>query len=341
MLRAFRRWSARRRLGWLLASPGIVFASPLSTVTVAHAQVGLDAARKLFTEALADEQAERFQIALDKYREVGRVKDTAPVRFRIGMCLESLGHLAEAAEAYRAANALAKGDPEQRKVERASGERLASVTPRLAHLAVVLEGGPYTDLEVQVDGRVGDSVAIATPDGIVVDPGRHTLHASAAGTTPFSSEVALGEGGRSAITVRLVPDAPRAAPPPPVPIAVAPPPSHARRTAGFVTLGVGAAFVAGGAIALVVRENSARTVVDACPESVCPLARKSEIEAAKSRAAAMGPLGGVLGGLGLVGLGVGTYLVLTSPSAPSGTSAGGVALRLTPTLGGVELGGRW
>src|SRR3954463_7695150 len=57
-------------------------------------------ARRLFSEALHDEEGKHFDVALEKFRRVQGVRDTIAIRYRIGACLEGLGRLHEASEAF-------------------------------------------------------------------------------------------------------------------------------------------------------------------------------------------------------------------------------------------------
>ena len=60
----------------------------------------LEQAREIFGKALADENAGRYDAALEKYRMVLTVKETPSVRFRIGACLKAQKKLVEARDAF-------------------------------------------------------------------------------------------------------------------------------------------------------------------------------------------------------------------------------------------------
>jgi len=60
-------------------------------------------ARVLFEQAEADEDGERWSEALEKLRDVARVKLTAGVRYHIALCEEHLGRLVRALGDYREA----------------------------------------------------------------------------------------------------------------------------------------------------------------------------------------------------------------------------------------------
>src|SRR6476469_7624660 len=74
----------------------------------AHAQSeqDLQRARELFQEAYKDEQEKRYDVALEKFRQVAQVKESAQVRYRIASVLESMNRLREARDAYRACAAM-------------------------------------------------------------------------------------------------------------------------------------------------------------------------------------------------------------------------------------------
>jgi hypothetical protein len=88
-----------RPLGrWLWITPVLVALFPLFQGSDARAQAqsnngvdGLDAARKLFADALRDEENGDFVSALEKFGRVRSVRDTASIEYRVGTCYEGLG----------------------------------------------------------------------------------------------------------------------------------------------------------------------------------------------------------------------------------------------------------
>jgi hypothetical protein len=103
-----------------------------------------------------------------------------------------------------------------------------------------------------------------------------------------------------------------------------------RATIGYVTLGAGAAVVATGAY-FGIHAYSLKRDAD-CSGKVCSPAGHSTIEDAQTSAT----LSTVFFGVGLAAIGVGTYLVLSKPSADNKT-----AILVTPavatTFGGFAL----
>ncbi len=89
-------------------------------------------------------------------------------------------------------------------------------------------------------------------------------------------------------------------------------PNAARRTIGYVTLGVGVASLLGAGVSLGVRQSALGDVDGACPtHAACPPSLASTV----SRGRVASTLVNVLGGLGVVATGAGIALILASPSS--------------------------
>jgi hypothetical protein len=107
----------------------------------------------------------------------------------------------------------------------------------------------------------------------------------------------------------------------------------------------GGALVASGAVLLLIRSADVSTLNRDCPGGLCRAgSNRGELESTRDRALVEGPLGLALGAAGVIGAGVGGYLVWSadrraSTPAPrpssarvttwSGPSAFGVAVRGT------------
>jgi len=90
-----------------------------------------------------------------------------------------------------------------------------------------------------------------------------------------------------------------------------------RRTIGYVLGGVGIAGVLGFAGLNIYANSTFGTPTDDCSGSVCS---KSDMKNAESKGTLVGLSYGMLG-VGVVGLGLGTFLVLTDGSSPSSSTA--------------------
>jgi hypothetical protein len=288
----------------------------------------LEAARKLFADAVADEDAKRFDTALEKFRRVAAVKDTANVRYRIATCLESLGRRAEALSNYEASVKLGEQEKAGPDVLRASREHAAELDRVVPRLTIVLPADAPATTDVRVDDAPVDRAALA--DGLPLDVGHHTIRATAPGDTPFETAVTLPEGGHVSISVTLTPVAP---PPPAGPPAgqtlgqppagrsgdvEQPPvaPSHPSHVGAWIAIGVGGALAVGSVVTFVVQQSNISTINNDCNNNpgACPPTHKQDVQAAQSAASWQGPLAIGLAAGAVVGLGIGTWLLLSTPS---------------------------
>jgi tetratricopeptide (TPR) repeat protein len=168
---------------WLAASSALALPSRGQSAPAPRTEEELAAARKLFADALNEEQARRFDVALEAFRRVREVRDTAPVEYRIGTCLEGLGRLAEALSAYDAAVRLGEGDAAQADLVAGSRDRIDVLSKRVAHLSLTPSSHAAPDAEMRVDGT-------RRPAGdIVLDPGSHRVEATASGAAPFQRDI--------------------------------------------------------------------------------------------------------------------------------------------------------
>jgi hypothetical protein len=332
------------------------FVAALALATVAapaqaQTKSELAAARNLFQEAVTDEQAKRFDVALEKFRQVQAVRDTTHVRYRIAACLEALGKLGESSASYEAAIQLGEADAKSSDVVRSAKERIAELKKRMPALTITLSEKAPPDAEVEVDHEKIPSSALGAP--LALDPGVHDVSGSATNVPPFHTSLTLAEGARVSLVVPL--DRPAVAAVTPAPMLVerptpADPDKHpmpsstdgGRRTWGFVALGTGGALLVTSGVVLLLRHNDIATLDDACHNGgVCPRSREAELTRVRSRAVTEGPVAGVLAAGGLVAAGIGVWLLASGPDAKA-TSARQrpvVGAFATPSAGGVDLAG--
>jgi hypothetical protein len=223
----------------------------------------LAAAREAFAKAEKDEDAGRWDVALQEVRRAASVKMTPGLRFHTALCEEKLGQLVAALADYAAAEAQAREDG-NREVLAAVAEPLADLRGRVPTLRILMPPG-VKDASVTLDGTPLPGGSSATP--IRIDPGKHTVEGMAPGRKPFTQGVTLAERDAATVAVTLPELSP--APPPATVLPPAAPPaprvSHAGAivaSAGTVVLtgaGVASFFVAGG------KQSTAET---ACRELV-------------------------------------------------------------------------
>lgn len=325
----------------------VTLAAPLVATAIAAGLVGqaayaqgeapagesLATGRALFGEALIDEGAGRYRVALEKFQRVKAIRDTAPVEYRIATCEEGLGHLPAAYEAYGAAVSAGTNEPAMGEVVKAARARMDALSKRVARLTLVPPDGA-TAFSVQVDDTTYPREALAQP--IVLDPGQHTVVATAFGQGPFRSQVTIPEGGVASLPIAFTPpDAPAAPPAPPT--SPPGPESHAasggKGTLGWILAGSGGALLVGSGVLFLLRHQDISTLQSACPGGICPpAANERDLNATRDRALVEGPVAAALAAAGLVAAGVGVYFLVTSRS-----SQPVAALSITPSAYGTGL----
>jgi hypothetical protein len=323
---------------------------------MAQSDEALAAARKTFAEGLADENAKRYAAALEEFRRVAAVRETANVRYRIASCLEALGRRADALASYVTVVRVGAGDPTATEVVRESRERAAELDRTVPRLVLSYSTPPPPGTEVRVDDAPVDPEALREP--IRLDPGPHTITAAAPGTTPFRTSIALLEGSQVTLAIDLTsPPAEnskvplsRTAEAPVSPSSRATPlaPSRSAPLGGYVALGLGGALAVGSVVSFVLRASNVGTLDNAChslnAETLsCPLSSEGDLTSARKAAEIEDPLGiGFALGAG-VAAGVGVWLIVTAPSAGEPATTARNGLRWAPMLvrqgGGLLLDG--
>jgi hypothetical protein len=343
-----------------LLAHALVLAMAASVAPLARGQTGqagdpLVEARKIFVEAVADEDASRYETALEKFRRVEAVKDTANVRYRIATCLEALGRRAEALASYQAAARLAEGDKSAGDAGRESAARAAQLDRIVPHLSVVVPADAPAETHVRIDDAPVDADSLKNP--IPLDPGMHTIAAEAPGRVPYRTGVKLPEGGGT-VAISLVLDrvgTPGGADSPnngtggagtggttppdgsglpgeqPAPSRPGPP------ALGVVLLGLGGALAVGSIVSFSLEASNLSKLNSDCasppgqapaPGTLkCPISKQSEIDAAHNAASVEAPLGWGLAIGGVAALGAGAWLLLR-PRPAQGTGS----VQVTPVI---------
>jgi hypothetical protein len=295
----------------------------------------LAAGRALFGEALIDEGAGRYRIALDKFARVKAIRDTAPVEYRIATCEEGLGHLPAAYQAYDAAVNLGGSEASMNDVVQAARTRRDALSKRVARLTLVPPDSA-TAFSVQVDDATYPREALGQP--LVLDAGTHTVVATAFGQGPFRSQVSIPEGGVASLPIvfgQAGADSPgpSSSPTPASPGEAAAAAAGNNRTLGWILTGAGGALLVGSGVLLFLRHQDISTLDSACPGGTCPpTASQTDLNSTRDRALVEGPIAGGLAAAGLISAAVGVYFIVTSHG-----SRPAAALTLAPSAQGAGI----
>lgn len=319
---------------------------PLSAVAPSPAFAADETAkaRALFQEGVQLEAGGNYAGALAKFQEVAQVKRTPTVVFHIAFCQEKLGRLVEALGGYRSAAHEAEADPKSAKVAQTASEAIAALEKRIPTLTI--KRGKGADLaKISIDGvELGGSMLDKAQQ---VDPGSHSIDATASGKEPFSQIVKLAEGETKTLEVVMKSKAVAAAVDPDEGKKKddkkdedkTPPPPEEKSIVPYVVLGAGGVSLLASGFFFLGAKSAKNDLADVCIDNVCPTSAQSTQDKAKSNAL----LGNITFGLGLVGVGVGTYLLVSKPSAPSAPEKKEasvvrprlVDVKLSPTTGGM------
>jgi hypothetical protein len=284
----------------------------------------LSAARKRFADGLVDEQSGHYAVALEEFQRVQRVRDTQAVRYRIATCLEALGRLKQALAAYESTS-IATADAESVRIAQASRDRIAAIETRLARLVINGSAGDGGATVVTVDGEAVPPNALGTP--LVVDPSSHEIVATRmhGNVVLFRKTVTLPEGGDVTVDITLPPDSAGAATPSPspspgtangeqAPSEPAPRGTNTHTTVGLVALGAGGVLVLGAVALLLARQSDIQSLDAACPGGTCAAADEASLTGTRNRALVEGPLAIGAGCVGVIGVGIGIYLLALKPA---------------------------
>jgi hypothetical protein len=264
--------------------------------TKAAANALFDEGKRLIAAGDVDHACAKFEASMQLVDQLG-------VRLNVADCHERQGRTATAwAEFSEAASQAGKRGDARAAYAR---QRAEALEPRLTKLAIsVPPANRPPGLVVRRDGVVVPSEAFGTP--LPVDPGSHTITASATGDQTWSTRIEARKSGEviavevpRLIAMRRIDE---------------PDPRSRRRLLG---LGVGAGGIAlvGGAVALGLEARSKWGSVGAhCDANqVCD----AEGVSINHRARLYGNAGTIVGGVGLAALIAGTVLYVTAPAARS------------------------
>lgn len=300
-------------------------ASVISLSATATAQDEVAAA--LFREGRELKKSGNYDAACPKFVQSYARDPKTGTAFNIADCDEHAGKLAKAFLLYqRVLTMLDEGD-ERLPIVMA---RIEGLRARISRLSISAD----PDATVRRDGEVVATASLG--HAIPVDPGVHSVVVSKQGKTELRYELVLQEGELRELDTRAK-DAPAtrpvdAAPPAVVPAkpAGAPRPSTSPRSSShvpaYVALGIGAAGITTSLIGGLGVISKKSTVSDHCNAAMQCDSEGLDAASAGKTYSAIGTIGFVAG---LVGLGVGGYLLFWSPDKETAVGVAPDGLRLS------------
>jgi hypothetical protein len=313
-------------------------ASAQSAEDVATAKAAILQAREL--RAQGD-----YQNALPKFQAAYALVPTPLTGVDYGTTLVQLGRLVEAHEVFVAVTKMpgeGSEDGVHAKARAQAADLATQLQTRIPSLTISVAGAPPgAAARVAVDSHDVPLAALSVPRRL--NPGKHSVTASADGVPSKSVDVDLEEGESKQVTLDLSPAAPPTAPPMPPPATASeqpqPPmptaPDHAqgglggRKVIALVVGGAGVVAAGIGAFLNLSGKSSYEDAVSHCANNLCAPADASSA----SSAATQGTVGMIVLGAGVLAVAGGVVLWLTAPHVASGSSVGvavapnGVTLR--------------
>lgn len=276
---------------------------------LAHAQ-NPAAAEVLFEQARVAMSAGDYDIACARFRDSDRLDPAVGTRFNLADCEERRGKLATAWSLFRGVVAeLAAGDDRRPIAE----ERVLRLKPRVPNVMLVVSADTPPGIRVRIDGVELGEATFGVP--LPMDPGEHQLTLIPADGAPEqSSPFTIAEGESRELPIRAV--APSAAASASAEDRAAPgapaSPAAQRRRWGYIVGGAGVGAVTLGVITGILTLNEKSTANENC-NTLKGTCNQQGVDAndAGETLGAVSTLGFTLG---LVGIGAGAYLLLTSPT---------------------------
>lgn len=338
-----------QRLSRLASLWLVPVALALAAPAAAQSDADLVRARKLYAQGLTQEAAGDWAGALATFEDVARIKATPQVRFHLARCKEHLGRYNEALGGYRIAEYEAEqaGTKEKTLVEevKKAREALEAKIPKLT----IARGKGAEAIKIELDGVVLGDTQLGQP--ITVDPGPHVLTGIIEQGKSFKRTVNVAEGDSVRVVLDVPDDLGAAAPPtpqkpeatepvapPPEPTPVAkerPAPAPSSSATPWIIGGLGVASLAASAVFYSLRVKAEDELDQKCLGRTCPDTLKGTQQDGETYAA----LSGVTLGLGIIGVGAGTLLLL-GRSSPK-TEPPAAALHVKSTGASLSFQGRF
>jgi hypothetical protein len=317
----------------------------LAVASHAHAQPDTASssalAEQLFNQGRELAKANQWAEACPKFEASLRYDPVLGTRLNLATCYEHISKLASAWGLYRESMELARKAGDTKRAEYAE-RQAAALEPRLPKLAISPPAQPPPGLTIKRGDTTVDAGALGV--ALYVDPGTHTIVASAPGFEPFSVTVTLVEGKTETLAVPTLVAKPAAEPAQVGPVEAEPEPAPSKMRT-YIALGAGGAGIAAVGVGLVFGAKARSSFDEAkqlCGDDlICTdadtfnqdrrLVREARSHATRSTVLMIG---------GGAAIAAGVVMLLTAPRAPERATArivptthdGGAGVALTGTF---------
>lgn len=305
----------------------------------ATAQTAADpvAAEELFEAGRAAMDRKDYAVACQRFAESQRLDPAPGTLVNLAECLDRQGLVASSWQRWKEAlDSLRPGDSREAAVK----QRIAAAQARLPKLELRLAENAAPGAVVTRDGLVLGNASLGLE--LPVDPGPHRVVVTAPGHAPREYALTIAEKESQTLTVDAGPTESAKSTPAPsksrmvLPTGDTSPSagSGGKRTYGIVALSAGGAGLIVGGVAGALALSKKSTVNDECSRTngtlLCDSQRGVDAAHAGRTFATIANVGVAVG---VVGVGLGAYLLLTG----DGASQTAVSARATPAGGGIDV----
>ena len=263
-----------------------------------------------------------YQAACPTFAESYRLDAKVGTLLNLADCEEHVGQLAEALQHWQQALQLAIATNDRRIDE--ARARLAGLESRVPRLTIRLAPNVPASATITRDGVSLGRPSLGVP--LSLNPGDHVVEVRAAGHEPRRYAVAVAEGETKELNVsagRALSGGP-VRPNAPATPADREPPAAPDNTLAYVLGGIGVAGVVVGSVTGAMLMSKNRTIDEQCNASnECSPAGLEAVDQAKG----LLPISNVAWIVGVVGLGAGTVLLVTSGSPTPPRESTGALVR--------------
>jgi len=351
--------SSRCKWAWMMVATALLELWPHSARALAESDK--EAVRTLSNQAVEDFERSRFEEARSKFLSAYEIAKVPRLAVWAARADTKLGHWVAAYELYREAASLQPSDlwkgEAQQQAQKDAQHELNDLVPRIPRLTIVLEGAQPVSVAVSVDDVLVPGALMGVER--MIDPGKHSIVGKrGADVVTESVQVAALEKKRVVLKFANVPGAAVAAntsvntqnsskdaPSNGISVVAAqahpttnnasssgvPRSTHSgpQQTAGWVSLGVGAAGLALGTVTGIYLAAKDGSLESQCgSHNTCDASLQSEINTFNTMRT-LSSLGFIVGGIGAA---TGVTLLLTNPKQGSKPN---VALFLGPQMASV------
>jgi hypothetical protein len=275
-------------------------------------------ARTLAQEGQQALDAKKFSAAADKFTRADQLVHAPTLMLGLARAQLGMNKLVEAQESYNRIirEGVAQGSPRSwsKALEDATKE-VDAITARLPWVTISVLGPTNPEVVIDSTPVPNASLGVKRP----VNPGSHTIKASAEGFAPAEKTISFAEGQSVPVNLELE-QAPTEAAPVAAPQAPeAPAPSGSgRKTAAFVALGIGGAGLAVGGVAGILAMSKHTQLKQHCPDGTCDPDTQGAALDSYHMVGNISTIGFIAGG---VGVAAGAILLLTQPKESAAPAA--------------------